>query len=634
MPARSGWDGDVIVYRYRCPARAGRDIPDEALTQLRLAHDLRNTFVELERGHEQAKQQVWRSDRTVAAALDRLAAADAAVDALVEKAAGERRQDRSTRPREATAAALAGAKKARKTAKDALREAQDAALPGLRDEFARLRSQLRRDLQAAGREAKAAGLPWHTHDMVMADHVTAAARIEQQRAAGRPAQLRFHRWQGEGTLRATLMRSAWRHGCGGKKPPWPCQHGIEKPSKNPADCPERVPHHPPRTPELLTEAGGGGPWRNVVTLPPHMDPAVCAVSPPRRHGERETLRFRLASGVWWDVPVFVHRPLPVGAEVVSVQVTRRRVAAQHRLSVTVTVRVPRAAPAAGDGRVALHVGWRSLGPGEGVRVGVVSSTVPLPAPPDQPEIAGVIRIVDAHTAEIVAPGFWRDLDQKTADLRSIRDQALDAARDKIVAALAEGVDGVDVSAGEVSRWRSPGRFARLVREWPADHPLAETLEEWRRQDKHLWLWEAHGGDQLAARRLDTWRKVAAWLTGAPGVGKVVVDKTDIRELSKVPAVGEEDDEQARAGRVQRQVASPGELRARVVAAAARRGVTVEKMDAAVRVHGVCGQVIVDGGQFAAGVSVWCPTCGHGFDQDVNAAGNLLSRPSGDSAGKR
>lgn len=102
-----------------------------------------------------------------------------------------------------------------------------------------------------------------------------------------------------------------------------------------------------------------------------------------------------------------------------------------------------------------------------------------------------------------------------------RDKDLDVARERIVSALraepalAESLD-LEVSAGEVARWRSAGRLARLVRRWPTDHPDYAELEAWRLRDKHLWCYDAHESDQLAARRRDLYCQLAAWVARSAG----------------------------------------------------------------------------------------------------------------------
>lgn len=620
MPARSTFAGDILVVSLRCQVTA-RAVPEVVLEQMRLAHWLRNNLVAVERRHAEAVAEVWTRHPQVAAATADVEAASAVVEALVAQAREERMLDRGTEPRTSTRAEIKEARSKLRAARAHLKETKASSYAVMREELAEAQAARRLDIKQASAEAKGNGLLWHTHDAVLADHDTAVAKVIADRRAGKPAELRFKRWTGEGRLRVTLMRSEFRHGCG-KRPPWPC-------GELPVDCPDRRDNQPARTAALLVS--GQGPWRNVAQLPPHLDPAVSAEHPPRGQGEREIIRLRVGAEpdgepIWWDLPVFVDHPLPEEAEVVFIEVTRRKVAGNWRSRVSLTCRIP-ATPARTSGDVAaVDLGWRSVD--GGIRVGVVASTGKLPPPPDW--LAGVVRPLDDHHAEIIAPDDWRDVLAHTMELQGVRSMSLDVLRRKIVDALQAGVEGLEVTAAEVARWRSPARFAVLARAWPADHELAPILEAWRRQDKHLWEGEAHERDQIVARRLDTWRKVGVWLFSGD-VAVLVCEEMHIGALSAVPDVEEGDDRQARLARAQRTIAAPGELRMALVKASRKRGVRVEAVDPAktTRIHSACGTEIQDQSAFAASVMVWCPTCGVAFDQDVSAANNLIGRITGD-----
>lgn len=208
-----------------------------------------------------------------------------------------------------------------------------------------------------------------------------------------------------------------------------------------------------------------------------------------------------------------------------------------------------------------------------LRIARIGSTGPLPLVPAS--LRGVARLTTPTSAEVLYPAEWRRLLERDAAIRSVRDQNLDVLREQVSAALKnddELVGALCATAGEVSRWRSPRRFAVLGGKCPPDHPLAQVLDEWRKRDRHLWDYEAHESDQVFARRRDAYRCVAAWLCG--GASAVVLHDLDLAALKVVPDVDREDSPQGRRGRSQAQQAAPGELRAAIRAAAQARGISV------------------------------------------------------------
>lgn len=597
---RSTFEGRTVVHAYGAPRRwAGQpvDLPDEAFRQLRLANDLRNRLVEAERAHEDTVAAIWATDPACAAAQQEVADCVAAEADMVERAKRERVKDRTTTPRDGTAAYLAAARTHLKTARKELQAARDAAYPALAPQFHAARKAVSA-LTGAGGEWSCANTDLHagTWSDTVDRHKVAVAELGKRRAAGQWGRMQFHRFDGSGTLRAQLQRGAG---------------------------------DPPRTFELLST--GGGKWANVCTitrLAPHPDMVVNGKGGNGKdtlHGRDRmwTLSMTLGHGRGHiEVPFVMHRPLPAGADITDVRVTRRRVAGSHKLTVQFTCRLDAPAPKPAGHVAGVHVGWRSFGP-KGVRVGVVRGTHLEPAPAHL-TAAGVLTVADdGRTAEVFVPRPWVEVMARTAGTRATRDKALDTLRAQVVAALP--VPELPVTAAEVARWRSPARFARLARDWPADHPLAARLEAWRVQDRHLWEWEAHERDQVAARRRGAWREVAAWLTAC--TSRLAVGAMHLPDLSEVPDVGCEDTRQARLARAQRQLAAPGELRHAVRQTATANGVAVDAVDSrrVSIVHAACGTLTADRDHMGDKASVWCEACGVAYDQDHNAAALLLAR---------
>jgi len=256
-----------------------------------------------------------------------------------------------------------------------------------------------------------------------------------------------------------------------------------------------------------------------------------------------------------------------------------------------------------------------------------------------PHLAQVIRVKDGgRRGEVVIPDSWRDAFERCDALRSRRDSTLDALRPKVVEWLSvypDAAEALSAPASEVVRWRSANRFAALSHRWRAarqdgDEKIYTALEAWRAHDKHLWSWEANQHDQLIARRTDAYRVVGTLLASAFGL--VVVDDVDLAQVARVPGTEDPDEAQARRARGQRVLVSPGLLRTSVVAAAKRQGVPVEHVSAKriTLIHSRCRCDLAGLTDFAEALNVWCPTCEATFDQDHNAAINLLSRVSGEA----
>jgi hypothetical protein len=525
-------DYATVVYQYGCPHWA--DFDDIAMEQLRLAHNLRNRLVEIELAHEAALAAALAEDPSVSAAQAALADADQAVKDLEERLLRERVTDRSRVARVETKGAIKAARAARSAAKVALKAAKAAARATQRERRGELRDAHMAALTQARAAAVADGLFWSTATDVLDHHRVAAKAVIRKRVAGQPARLRFHRWDGSGTLTTQVQ---WQ--TGGPLP----------------------------SPAALA-AGWGG----LATLSPCGDPAVR----PRGAERFGELAMRVRSADHGGdhrlvVPVILHRWMPANAEIKRIQVSRRAVAGQHRLFVSVTCRVPAPVPSRSRTAVAVDVQWRGVGDGNVLVARVGVSGGPVPAPPDAVRELCVSRPggVDMH-----ASAEWRAVLARGERIQSVRDEMLDDLRPRLVEALADAAvaDAVGVTGAVVARWRSPGRFARLARVWPQDHALAVPLELWRARDRHLWEFQSHERAQILGRRREVYRCFAAWLAGHASV--IVVSDVDIAEARRRPDVCQDDPHGARGARRLVQFAAPGELRAAIVAAAARRGVEV------------------------------------------------------------
>lgn len=638
----------TIVHKYRVKASGSAAQRRETLgqptmmDQFVLAHRLRNALVEIEHAHDNAKAELWQQYPATAAANAALQAADAEVLALLEQARAEHSQDRSTKTRPATAKALAAARKV-------CREARAARRTAIADMYALAKPQLER-LQSArqaqikalyalycqegrpvyatcaacqGRELDGHGaclacgavqpltkLYWATYNAVTQSHQTAMKLISGKRKKGEAAELRFHRFDGTGRIAVQLQKQAG---------------------------------DPARTGAMLSS--GGGKWHNVLRLP-----AVVA------HTDWDTLtrpeQKRLAGGdIHWSIgsgkmivlPVHFHRPLPSDSEVLQAELVRTRIADQFIMHLCLTLRVPDPDPAPAENRpvIAVHTGWRSRSDGS-VRVATWRCDSATLRVPDH--LHDLIAVHDSgHTGEVVLPARWLDGAAQTASLDSRRSLSQDAIRDKVASWLDEhpqpDEDKGQLTGVAVRQWRSPNRLAALAIRWRENPPtgdgaaeLAELLEAWRKQDKHLWQWRDHGRHQQSGRRNDGWRAVAAWL--ADSAGLLLTDDTDLAELRRRPGVADANTPDpavptavADAARERAAIAAPGFLREAIIAAAQRRGVPHAAVGSAglTRTHRACGYTAEPDSRFAASVVVTCPRCDRPYDQDHNATGLMIDR---------
>ena len=606
---RSSWEGQTVVYRYGCPATA--DFDETALAQLRLAHDLRNELVAIYRRHEDAVALAWATRPEVAEISATLAAKEAGLREVLERVRASKVRARSQVVPAGLRRDATEARRQLRQTKEMLRLAKNAAFADLRPVFAALSDQMRADRKATYAEwVQRDGLYWATYNDVLAHFDATIKAISRLRLEGRPADVRFHRFDGTGTLTVQLQREA---------------------------------SDGPRTPRVL--ASGTSKWRNVIRLPALSDEWEQMARSERRRAGRVTVQIRVGRSEagqpqWLDVPTVLHRPIPADADVAQVQVTRRRVAGQYRLSLTFTCRLP-AVEDADPGRptVAMDVGWRSLGDGR-IRVATLEATASPETIVVPDHLRDVLRFRDGgRQGEVILPASWTAVFVQVKQLSGMRARNLEALRGRLaewLEAHREAGDPLDVDLSALVKWRSPGQFAALALRWrtlrvDGDKEMFDEVEAWRRLDRHLWEWQEHQRRQLLDRRSDAWRVLGALL--ADRFSTIVVEDMDIAALSRVPTVESGDEQRDMLARAQRVLAAPGALRQAVVHAAQRRGVKVVAADCRglSTVHHRCGRDLSRQVDFAAGVFVFCAHCGETFDQDSNACRRLLESASTNGA---
>lgn len=541
------------------------------MDQLFLANQLWNKLVEVDRGVDERRAEIWRQYPAVAEAETARDAADRQVEEL---AGAARRTAATARSRAAVAGdvrdELRAAKQARTVARRRLREAKQETFEVAGEQFIALDADRRNAVKAARNEAAGNGLYWATYNAVVASHEAA-----RKAAAG---QLRFRRFDGTGTWHVQIQTQA-------------------------ADIPLTFP----------TLLSGDHKWHNVVRLEGIDEAGLTSpVRATRRAAARGTISIRVASEgrdpVWLDLPVAIHRLPPPDAQIKRVAISRRQVGAHVRHTVQFTVLLEPPASTCGVGTVAVDLGWRQV-PG-GLR-------------------AGYWLGEDGASGEIVVPDDLAGELERAEKIHSYRDTQFNAAR----AALAEWAAGRDLPGwfaddlSTLGRWRSPRRFERLVVRWRTrrfddDTAIFDTCETWRRRENHLYAYESHMRDQQTARRLDLFRVAAARLAGR--YSTLVVEDMDLRQLARRTSV-ETGDDMPQQVRWQRTVVAPGELRRTLTLAFAARGGATKPAPTAMTTRrcAACGHEMA-ATQPAEHQILICPACGRHIDQDHNACENLLA----------
>lgn len=612
---RSTFDGRCVVYAYGAPAKVG--MSEHAMGQLRLANQLWNALVEISRDHEEAKRSIWQERPEVAATESELADIivehKALSDAIKAAKAAGRSRDAVHPEMRVRAKELAAAKKATKaTLKEQKSAAYDILAPRFHDAMFAKNAAVKSTYATF---VQSRGLYWPTYNAVVAGWQTASSRIGSIRADGQPAELHFHRFDGSGTWTVQLQRQA--------------------------EDPERT---------WATLVSGESKWRNVVRIGQE------TLSGGRRLRPRTLVSIRVGKAevgpAYLTVPITLHRPIPPEGDITQIQVTRRRIGTHYRISVAFTVRLPEVVASESPGMVALDLGWRSM-PGGSLRVAMWRGVAPH-APVSFPEwMRSWVRTnADGTSGEIVLPADWSSESEKMHKIRSLRDDKLNGLKSEIVSWLASHIDGAAALAetwgiahtgaqrplwqqpGDVTQWRSPGRFAALILHWrnhrqDDDADIFARSEAWRRQDRHLYEYEANTSAQLVARRREAYRNIAHCLVTT--YGHVVVEDMSIPEVTaKEHRAEESDSHQADAARAHARNAAPGTLRHAIKQAVASTGTGFTSVSPAgtTRVHAACDTWLDQ--DAAAQITMWCPVCETSFDQDANAAQNLLRLATGEA----
>lgn len=581
-----------------------RWVPPETLqTQLRLAHDLREDLVTLQLAYDDDLKAIWSTYPTVAVTEMALAAAEQAAEAAATAVNEERIRLRGKKIASALTSALAQAR----TRVRAARQARRDAIAAVKDDAAARRKDRTDQLRAAQKALYAqycqqGDLYWATFNDVLDHHKNAVQRIVRQRASGKPAALRHHRFDGSGSIAIQLRRLA----------------GM-----------------PARTPEVLADTKTGR-YRNVLTMP-WCNPDIWAhmTRSEQRHAGRVTVRMRCGSTAgqpqWIDLPVQAHRWLPADADIIGARLIATRTGATYSVRLAITARVGDPEPSAGA-TVALHIGWRKTD--NGTVVATWRSDTPLTIP--TPLTGVVVPDSGGRTGHVIMPAVVNTRLDRHAETASVRGLSLDAIRATVIDHLtATGplpYRDTELTAADIALWRSPARFAALATAW-RDHPnaairdIGATLETWRHADKKLWQRQEHGRAKAIGHRDDLYRQVAAMFSTQ--CKRIILDGTSIAELARTSKEQSELPNQVQQDIDRRRDhAAPGTLREFIHAAGTRDGLeitTVRATDLS-RTHARCGHINPADDRYLTR-PVTCDGCGASYDPDASATIIMMGIPT-------
>lgn len=343
------------------------------------------------------------------------------------------------------------------------------------------------------------------------------------------------------------------------------------------------------------------------------------------------------SGVFAKLRFKMHRELPPG-RIKWVHVIKRRVADQERWFVQFVVSMEGVTEAVARSDcdkvtqppLALDVGWRLKENGDlRVAYGVSAS-----------------GSSGGTTMELVLPAALLKKDEHVAGLASLRDKLLNEMKAKVTDCLTKLTT---VSSEEhlsamvvfetVSQWRNPGRFMSFVRAvekgayveglaWKAlPTKLREEIRAYAHQDRHLWQWQDFERRKVQHQRREIYRLFAVSI--ARKHERVVLEDFDLRVFARRGTVDVDSTTDSRPYMRLRALACVSALRDTITQACASRRVPVEIRSAAYTTldcH-VCGHRHASDSALAKKlrdeVVGTCEKCGATWDQDENAARNLL-----------
>ncbi len=387
----------------------------------------------------------------------------------------------------------------------------------------------------------------------------------------------------------------------------------------------------------------------------------------KRHG---VVQLRVGSDrkkpIWAEWPLVMHREMHERAVITGAQIHKTRTADKFKYHLCVTAKLPDDVrkERCGDGVVALDIGWRKLLDGnlrvaywkdrEGNGGQLVLDPAVLSGLGKDASLQAICRgllnklykafytwlssvanlpenfqqIYEEMTAE---KAYWKEFRALQKIVREARAGGLPE-----LDALEEKLAEMKARQKEVRTWKVQGKFSGLLEDWrnnrwDGDNAGFTMLDDWWRGTynpesghreggcKHLWQWRSNQREKSQRRRKHQYRNLGAEFSRKAGV--LVLENFDLTDMQR-DAEPEEKKKNPEA-KLNQRYAACYELREAFIQAFQSRGGRVVKIDPQMTTQ-ICARCGCDTRWDAAlEIEHTCERCGATWDQDENAADNLL-----------
>ena len=574
--ARAGESKRVVARQYGLLEPLNWD--QDCVDHLYLKNKLWNTLVEIEREHRTAYRAIVDADESVAKISQRI---QGLKDKVVEQDVLRKEARRQYRSRKGvhTSSFDANIKQLKQRLKELFpqdKELRKKAREQARNVLTPLELKRKKAVKAAYQNS---GLWWSNYNDVINSYKSARSRAVKE-----GTELKFHRFDGSGGFRCQIQKGMTAEDL------LTARHNVAQ---------IRTIDHD----EFAELRGGAGKksGQSYASRNYERGYGILSITVYTYKGvDGKTQRKMLA------FPIILHRPLPPETKLKELKAQRKRVGTDFRWDVTFTFTEP-AVPVkhnSPEKSCGVNLGWKAVS--GGLRVATINSGESNPWHVVLPRI-----IMDkmVYVAEL-----QRQVDTMTNENF---DWLLEQVDDKAPGPLTEAFASL-----RRAKRPHPAKFARTVDVW-REHEgyLPEIFEEADRRRKvcrHRTKEYHNLRDKVMRRREDFYRCRAKEI--AETFGMIALDKMDLRKLSLLEMADGEPTLMHKKARYSRTVAAVGVLREWIVKQAAKTGAVVKTMNIAssATCHQCGTKVKQDSGQ------IWtCLGCGSSWDQDDNAAINLL-----------